>query len=165
MKKLSTMLWFDHQAEEAARFYTSLFPGGKITATSRYAESASAVGAKAGSVMTVVFEMLGQEFIALNGGPHFKFNEAVSFVIPCETQAEVDAYWAKLTADGGSESQCGWCKDKFGVSWQVTPNILEMNYRTDGTKKDPKKADAMFRAMLTMKKLDIAKLQEAYDRG
>jgi len=120
MPKITPFLWFDSNAEEAAQFYTSIFKNSKILQTSRYGEDGP--GPK-GTVMTIRFELNGQEFIALNGGPHFKFNEAVSFVVNCETQQEVDEYWKKLTA-GGKEVQCGWLTDKYGLSWQITPTIL-----------------------------------------
>jgi predicted 3-demethylubiquinone-9 3-methyltransferase (glyoxalase superfamily) len=155
-QKITPFLWFDTQAEEAMKFYTSVFKNSKIGAIARYSEAGPG---PAGSVMTATFELEGQEFIALNAGPHFKFNEAISFVIDCETQEEVDYYWKKLTADGGQESQCGWLKDKFGLSWQVTPSMLGELYSSG----DPEKSQRMMQAMMKMKKLDIAALQEAYD--
>src|SRR5882757_7885388 len=123
--KIIPCLWFDSQAEEAAKFYTSIFKGSKILKTSHYTEAGREQhGRKPGSVMTVEFSLAGQTFTALNGGPIFKFTEAVSFQVMCETQDEIDHFWSKLTADGGSESQCGWLKDKFKLSWQIVPSIL-----------------------------------------
>ena len=125
MQKITPFLWFDHQAEEAAKFYTSVFKNSKVGRILRYDEAAAkAAGRPVGSVLTIEFEIEGQKFTALNGGPEFKFNESISFVVNCETQEEVDYFWEKLMADGGQESQCGWLKDKFGVSWQVTPTVL-----------------------------------------
>jgi predicted 3-demethylubiquinone-9 3-methyltransferase (glyoxalase superfamily) len=156
MQKITTMLWFDDKAEEAATFYTSSFKNSKISTVRRYGEAGP--GPK-GSVMTVGFELEGQEFTALNGGPHFKFNEAISFVIHCETQAEVDYFWQRLT-EGGQEVQCGWLKDKYGVSWQVVPSILlKLLGDPDGVK-----VQRVMKVMLQMKKLDIAQLQDAADR-
>src|SRR5438876_1063205 len=159
MQKITPFLWFDHQAEEAVKFYTSVFKNSKIGRILRYSkEAAKASGRPAGSVLTVEFEMEGQKFVALNGGPLFKFNESISFVVNCETQEEVDYFWEKLTADGGQESQCGWLKDKFGVSWQVTPTVLiEMLYDQDRNK-----SGRVMHAMLQMQKIDINKLKAAY---
>lgn len=154
MQTITPFLWFDTQAEEAAKFYVSIFPSSKITETTHYSE----VGPMpAGTVMTVAFELSGQKFTALNAGPTFKFTPAVSFVIPCETQQEVDHFWSKLTADGGQEVDCGWVTDKFGLSWQVTPTILPELLA------DPDKAKAkrVMKQMLTMKKLDIQPLLDA----
>lgn len=160
MQKITPMLWFDGKAEEAANFYVSLFKNSKIGDILRYDEaSAQAAGGKVGSVLTIEFELEGQKFVGLNGGPQFKFTEAVSFTINCETQEEVDKFWNKLTEDGGQESQCGWLKDKYGLSWQVTPTIL-MDMQKD---KNPAKAKAVMEAMLKMKKIDIPTLQKAYD--
>jgi predicted 3-demethylubiquinone-9 3-methyltransferase (glyoxalase superfamily) len=161
MQKITPFLWFDDQAEEAVKFYTSIFKNSKAGRILRYdAEAAKASGRPAGSVLTIEFEIEGQKFVALNGGPDFKFNESVSFVINCETQKEVDYFWEKLTADGGEESACGWLRDKFGLSWQVTPTVLiEMLHD-----KDPKKAERVMHAMLQMKKIDINKLKVAYGR-
>ena len=160
MQKITPMLWFDGKAEEAANFYVSLFKNSKIGDILRYDEAAAqAAGGKVGSVLTIEFELEGQKFVGLNGGPHFKFTEAVSFVINCDTQEEVDQFWNKLTADGGQESQCGWLKDKYGLSWQVTPTVL-MEMQKD---KNPAKAKAVMEAMLKMKKIDIPTLQKAYD--
>ena len=155
MPKITPMLWFDGQAEEAAQFYTAIFKNSKITATARYPEGSPA---PAGAVMTVGFELGGQEFTALNAGPFFKFNEAISFVVHCQTQAEVDEYWNKLL-EGGTESQCGWLKDKFGLSWQITPDIL-IEMLQD---KDKQKSQRVMKAMLEMRKLDIATLKKAYE--
>jgi len=155
MPKINPFLWFDTQAEEAARFYTSIFPNSRIVSTTRYGEGAPM---PKGGVMTVVFELDGQRFIALNGGPLFTFNESVSFTVDCKTQQEVDEYWAKLTA-GGQESQCGWLKDKFGLSWQIVPTVLG-ELLSDP---DPKKAKRAMQAMLKMKKLDVAALKRAHD--
>ena len=159
MQKITPFLWFDHQAEEAAKFYTSVFKNSKVGKILRYDEaSAKAAGGPVGSVVTIEFEIEGQKFTALNGGPDFKFNESISFVVNCDTQKEVDYFWEKLTADGGQESQCGWLKDKFGVSWQVTPTVLiEMLHD-----KDAKKSERVMNAMMQMQKIDIEKLQAAY---
>jgi predicted 3-demethylubiquinone-9 3-methyltransferase (glyoxalase superfamily) len=155
MSKITPFLWFDNNAEEAVQFYTSIFRNSKILQTSRYPEGAP--GPK-GSVMTMKFELNGQEFIALNGGPHFKFNEAISFEVNCETQKEIDEYWEKLTSGGGKEVQCGWLKDKYGLSWQIVPAALGQLMAD----KDPKKAKRVTQAMLKMVKLDIEALKKAY---
>jgi len=157
---ITPCLWFDHQAEDAARFYTSVFKRSKITAISRYPEAGKEIHGKApGSVMVVAFELNHQPFTALNGGPRFKFSEAVSFQIECDTQKEIDYYWEKLSAGGDPRAQqCGWLKDKFGLSWQVVPKVLP-ELLTD---RDPVKAQRAFQAMLGMKKLDIAALQRAF---
>jgi len=157
MPKITPFLWFDNQAEEAAKFYTSIFKNSKIESISRYGEG---LPLPAGTVMTVSFILDGQQFTALNGGPVFKFTEAVSFYILCETQAEVDDYWNKLTA-GGEEGQCGWLKDKFGLSWQVVPKTL-IELMND---KDREKAQRVTEAMLKMKKIDVSLLQKAYNQG
>ena len=158
MQKITPFLWFDDQAEDAAKFYTSIFKNSKIGKIARYDKAGEkAAGRPAGSVMTIEFQLEGQEFVALNGGPHFKFTEAISFVVNCETQEEVDYFWQKLTADGGQESQCGWLKDKFGVSWQIVPTILP-ELLSD---KDATKSERVMKAMLKMVKLDIAKLKAA----
>lgn len=154
MQKITPFLWFDGQAEEAADFYVSVFPNSKIKEVSRYPEAGPG---KPGSVMVVAFELDGVAFTALNGGPTSKFTEAVSFVVDCGSQEEVDHYWEKLTADGGSPSQCGWLKDKYGLSWQITPRRL-MELVQDS---DRAKASRVFEAMLKMQKIDIAKLEEA----
>jgi predicted 3-demethylubiquinone-9 3-methyltransferase (glyoxalase superfamily) len=156
MQKIKPFLWFDTQAEEAAHFYVSIFKNSKILNISRYGDAGP--GPK-GSVMTISFELDGQEFIGLNGGPHFKFTEAISFTVMCKTQEEVDDFWKKLTA-GGQEVECGWLKDKYGLSWQITPTILPEML----TDPDPQKAKRVMQAMMTMKKIDIAALQRAYDQ-
>jgi predicted 3-demethylubiquinone-9 3-methyltransferase (glyoxalase superfamily) len=156
MPKITPFLWFDGQAEEAAKFYASVFKNSKIRAVARYPEGPPG---PAGTVMTVDFELDGQEFTALNGGPIFKFNEAISFVVHCETQAEVDEFWSKLL-EGGTESQCGWLKDKFGVSWQIVPTVL-IEMLQD---RDAGKAKRVMKAMLEMKKLDIGGLKRAYEQ-
>lgn len=154
MTKITPFLWFDTQAEEAAKFYVSLFKNSKIVKITRYGEAGPG---PAGSVMTVDFELDGQRLIALNGGPHFKFNEAISFSIDCKTQSEVDEFWNRLS-EGGEESQCGWLKDKYGLSWQVNPTILGVLLSDP----DPEKAKRVMGAMLKMKKIDIAALEKAY---
>jgi predicted 3-demethylubiquinone-9 3-methyltransferase (glyoxalase superfamily) len=157
MQKITPFLWYDDQAEEAANFYVSLFENSKIGAVTRYEEEgAKASGRPKGSVMTVAFQLEGQEFVALNGGPHFKFTEAVSFVVNCETQEEVDHFWGKLSA-GGEEGQCGWLKDKYGLSWQVVPTVLPELFQD----KDPEKSKRVMKAMLQMKKLDMKTLKQA----
>ena len=159
MQKITPFLWFDNQAEEAAKFYTSVFKNSKVGRILRYDEaSAKGAGRPVGSVLTIEFEIAGQKFTALNGGPEFKFNESISFVVNCETQNEVDYFWEKLMADGGQESQCGWLKDKFGVSWQITPTVL-IDMLND---KDAKKAERVMKAMMQMQKIDIKALKEAY---
>lgn len=158
MQKITPNLWFDRQAEEAANFYVSVFKNSKIGKVSRYPKEGQEVhGMPEGTAMMVEFELDGQQFLGLNGGPHFKFNEAVSFIIDCEGQEEVDYYWNALTANGGEESQCGWLKDKFGLSWQVTPRELTRLIS------DPDKAKAgrVMNAMLKMKKIIIADLEAA----
>jgi predicted 3-demethylubiquinone-9 3-methyltransferase (glyoxalase superfamily) len=158
-QKITPFLWFDDRAEEAAKFYTAIFEGSKIKNTTRYDdESAKAAGRPKGSVMTVVFELAGQEFVALSGGPLFKFTEAVSFVVNCETQKEVDHFWEKLTA-GGEEVQCGWLKDRYGLSWQVVPTALTEMLQD----RDPQKSQRVTAAMLKMKKIELAELKRAYD--
>jgi predicted 3-demethylubiquinone-9 3-methyltransferase (glyoxalase superfamily) len=156
-QRITPFLWFDDQAEEAAKFYTSIFKNSKITKTARYDKAGEkASGRKAGSVMTVGFELDGQDFVALNGGPHFRFTEAISFVVNCETQTEVDHFWEKLSA-GGKEVQCGWLKDKYGVSWQIVPTILPELL----SNKDPAKAQRVMEAMLKMIKLGVKELKAA----
>ncbi|MGH9529407.1 MAG: VOC family protein [Terriglobales bacterium] len=155
MQTITPFLWFDNQAEEAANFYTSIFKDSKIGKISRYGDAGP--GPK-GSVMVVAFQLEGQEFFALNGGPQFKFTEAISFTVNCKTQEEVDELWEKLTA-GGQESQCGWLKDKYGLSWQITPTVLGEMLQD----KDPQKSQRVMKAMLQMKKIDIKRLQEAYN--
>jgi len=155
--KIVPCLWFDDRAEEAAKFYTSIFKGGKIKKISRYTEAGREIhGRAAGSVMTVEFQIAGQSFTALNGGPMFKFTEAVSLQVMCDTQKEVDYFWAKL-GEGGEPGPCGWLKDKFGLSWQVTPAMMGKLF----TGKDSKKAERAMAAMLKMGKLDIAALKRA----
>jgi predicted 3-demethylubiquinone-9 3-methyltransferase (glyoxalase superfamily) len=157
MQKISPFLWFNDNAEEAVKFYTSIFKNSRIGKISRYGEEGKEItGGKPGSVMTVEFTLEGQEFIALNGGPHFKFTEAVSFVVNCKTQAEVDRYWNKLST-GGKKVQCGWLKDKFGLSWQIVPTVLAELMSS----KDAAKSGRVMKAMLKMVKLDIKKLQQA----
>jgi predicted 3-demethylubiquinone-9 3-methyltransferase (glyoxalase superfamily) len=157
MQKITPFLWFDTQAEEAAKFYISIFRNSKITGTTRYGEAGP--GPK-GSVMTVAFNLDGQDFVALNGGPQFKFTEAISFVANCETQQEVDDLWEKLSA-GGQPSRCGWLKDKFGLSWQVVPTVLGQLLQD----KDPAKSRRVMEALLQMDKLDIRKLKQAHAGG
>ena len=156
MQKITPFLWFDSQAEAAANFYVSIFNNSRVLGISRYGEAGP--GPK-GSVMTVDFELDGQRFTGLNGGPHFKFTEAVSFVVHCKTQEEVDTFWGKLL-EGGQESQCGWLKDKYGLSWQIVPTILAEMLRDP----DPQKSKRVMEAMLKMKKIDIAGLTRAYDQ-
>lgn len=158
MQKVVTHLWFDEQAEEAARFYVSLFKNSRIKGISRYPRSAEPVAGKpAGSVMTVSFELDGQDYIALNGGPQFKFSEAISLLVQCESQEELDRLWNALVKDGGQEQQCGWLKDKFGLSWQISHVDLEkLVYDAD-----PARLDRMAHAMFSMKKLDVQRLQQA----
>jgi predicted 3-demethylubiquinone-9 3-methyltransferase (glyoxalase superfamily) len=161
MQKITPFLWFNGNAEQAVKFYTSIFKNSKVGRILRYSEEVAKVsqsGIPAGSVLTIEFEIEGQKFVALNGGQEFKFNESISFVVNCETQEEVDYFWEKLTADGGEESQCGWLKDKFGVSWQITPTVL-IDMLHD---KDSAKAERVMKAMLQMQKIDIEKLNAAY---
>ena len=161
MQKITPFLWFDDQAEEAVNFYTALFKNSKIDRIFRYnEEAAEKTGRPVGSVLTIEFEIEGQKFVALNGGSLFKFNESVSFVINCETQAEVDYFWDKLTADGGEESACGWLRDKFGLSWQIIPTVL-IDMLHDG---DEEKSGRVMQAMFQMKKIDIKALKDAYER-
>jgi predicted 3-demethylubiquinone-9 3-methyltransferase (glyoxalase superfamily) len=150
VNKISPFLWFDDQAEEAARFYVSVFKNSKMGAVSRYGDG---MPLPKGTVMTAAFEIEGQPFTALNGGPDFKFTPAVSFVINCDTQKEIDHYWDKLTSGGGEEVQCGWVKDKYGLSWQIVPTQLPELVK--------KSSDKVMHALLKMKKLDIAALQQA----
>ena len=159
--KITPFLWYDDKAEEAANFYVSLFKNSKVGSVSHYGEAGeAAAGRPKGTVMTVEFQLDGQEFVALNGGPHFKFTEAVSFVVNCDTQEEIDEFWEKLS-EGGEKSQCGWLKDKYGLSWQITPTVMGelMN------DKDPAKAERVMKAMLQMRKLDIATLKKAAESG
>lgn len=155
MQKITPFLWFDNQAEEAMNFYTSIFKNSKIVSVSRYGEAGP--GPK-GTVMSATFQLDGQEFMALNGGPQFKFTEAISFFVNCKTQEEVDELWEKLS-EGGEKSQCGWLKDKFGLSWQIIPTALGQMLGD----KDPTKANRVMQAMLKMQKIDIQGLKRAYD--
>jgi predicted 3-demethylubiquinone-9 3-methyltransferase (glyoxalase superfamily) len=159
MQKIVPNLWFDNEAEDAAKFYVSLFKNARIIDTVLYPEAATEPSGKpAGSVLTVDFEIDGQRYVALNGGPEFKFNESVSFAVNCKDQAEIDYYWNALTKDGGEESMCGWLKDKFGLSWQIVPEKLDDMMRDP----DQKKVEAVTAAFMPMKKLDIATLEKAY---
>jgi predicted 3-demethylubiquinone-9 3-methyltransferase (glyoxalase superfamily) len=156
MQTISPFLWFDHQAEAAANFYVSVFKNSKIVNITRYGEAGPGPN---GGVMTVDFELDGEEFTALNGGPHFKFTEAISFSVNCKTQEEVDSFWEALS-DGGEQGPCGWLKDKFGLSWQINPTVLgEML-----SDPDSRKSKRVMEAMLKMKKIDIAGLKKAYDQ-
>jgi predicted 3-demethylubiquinone-9 3-methyltransferase (glyoxalase superfamily) len=154
MQKITPFLWFDNQAEEAANFYVALFKNSKIVNIARYGEAGPA-----GTVMTVTFQLDGQEFVALNGGPRFKFTEAISFVVNCETQQEVDKFWGKLS-EGGEKSRCGWLKDKYGLSWQIVPTVLN-ELASDS---DPAKSQRVMQAMLQMDKIDIKVLKQAYEQ-
>jgi predicted 3-demethylubiquinone-9 3-methyltransferase (glyoxalase superfamily) len=156
IQKITPFLWFDHQAEEAAKFYVSIFPNSKLVKVIRYG---AAGPGPAGTAMTVEFQLEGQSFVGLNGGPHFKFTEAISFVVNCQTQDEVDFYWEKLSA-GGGQVECGWVKDKFGLSWQIVPTALFELLSSP----DPEKSQRVMKAMLSMKKLDIRALKEAYEK-
>ncbi len=163
VQRITPCLWFDSEAEEAARLYVGVFKNSRITSVSRYGEAGREVHGKApGTVMTVAFELDGQPFTALNGGPLFKFTEAISFQVPCETQDEVDYYWDKLSAGGDQQAQqCGWLKDKFGLSWQIVPSAL-----TDMlTDPDGRKSQRVMAAMLQMKKIELEILEEAYQQG
>jgi len=155
MQKITPFLWFDNNAEDAVKFYVSMFKNSKIGKVARYGKAGPG---PEGKVMTVSFELAGQEFIALNGGPRFKFTEAISLVVNCENQKEVDEYWEKLSA-GGEKIQCGWLKDKFGLSWQVVPTAMEKMMSDP----DPAKSQRVMKAMLQMVKLDIATLKRAYE--
>jgi predicted 3-demethylubiquinone-9 3-methyltransferase (glyoxalase superfamily) len=160
MQKITPFLWFNNQAEEAVIFYTSIFKDSKIESVTRYGEAGAEVsGRSKGAVMTVIFELEGQEFIALNGGPHFTFSPAISFIVNCETQEEVDELWEKLS-EGGEKEQCGWLKDKYGVSWQIVPTVLGEMLQD----KDPKKSEKVMKALLQMDKIDIATLNQAYEQ-
>ncbi|MEW9550061.1 VOC family protein [Nonomuraea sp. NPDC050783] len=153
MQKITTFLWFDHEAEQAAAFYTSLFAGSRIVRVQRQGGE--------GAVMTVEFELAGQRFLALNGGPHFTFNEAVSLYVDCESQEEVDELWGKLTADGGEESRCGWLKDRWGLSWQIVPRRLPELLNDP----DPDRARRATEAMMGMQKIDLAAMEKAAAGG
>lgn len=160
MPSITPCLWFDDQAAQAADFYVGIFPNSRIVQVARYGEAGHEIhGRTAGSVMTVDFELDGQPFTALNGGPLFRFNEAISFQVDCATQAQVDHYWDKLSAGGDPEAQqCGWLKDRYGVSWQIVPAVLRK--LLDGA--DPARSEQVMQALLQMKKLDIAQLERAY---
>ncbi len=155
MQKITPFLWFDNQAEEAANFYTSIFRNSKVRRVTRYGEAGP--GPK-GTVMSVIFEIEGQEFYALNGGPQFKFSQAISFFVKCETQEEVDEFWEKLS-EGGEKQGPGWIKDKYGLSWQIVPTILDELLNDP----DPEKSQRVMQAMMQMNKLDIEKLKQAYE--
>jgi len=161
MQKINPCLWFDDKAEEAAKFYVSIFKNSKLANITRYGEAGAEVsGRPTGSVMTVTFEIEGQEFVALNGGPHFKFSEAISFMVKCETQKEIDEMWEKLS-QGGKEGQCGWLTDKYGLSWQIVSPVWDEMLRD----KDVKKSERVMKAILQMSKPDIKTLKQAYDNG
>jgi predicted 3-demethylubiquinone-9 3-methyltransferase (glyoxalase superfamily) len=161
MQKITPCLWFDDKAEEAVKFYTSIFKNSKVGDVTRYGKEGYEIhGREAGTVMTVEFEIEGHKFVALNGGPIFKFNEAISFQVHCETQKELDFYWEKLSQGGDEQAQvCGWLKDKYGVSWQIVPIVL-LKMLQD---KDTKKSERVTKAMLQMRKLDIMTLRQAYE--
>ena len=154
MQKITPFLWFNDNAEEAMSFYISIFKNSKVLNVARYGEAGPGPN---GTVMTATFQLDGQEFVALNGGPHFKFTEAISFVVYCETQEEVDEFWEKLS-EGGEKSRCGWLKDKYGLSWQIVPTVLAELYQD----KDAEKTKRVMQAMLKMDKLDIKTLKQAY---
>jgi predicted 3-demethylubiquinone-9 3-methyltransferase (glyoxalase superfamily) len=156
MQKITPFLWYDNNAEEAVNHYISIFKNSKITKIARYGDAGPG---RKGSVMTIAFQLEGQDFIALNGGPIFKFNEAISFSVDCKTQQEVDELWEKLSA-GGQPSQCGWLKDKYGVSWQIVPSILVEMLQD----KDTEKSKRVMQAMMQMRKIDIAAVQRAYEQ-
>jgi predicted 3-demethylubiquinone-9 3-methyltransferase (glyoxalase superfamily) len=157
-QKITPCLWFDKEAEDAAKFYCSVFEGSRITNVTRYGNEGQEIhGGKPGSVMVVAFELNGQPFVALNGGPQFKFSEAISFQVHCETQDDIDYFWSKLS-DGGQEGPCGWLKDRFGLSWQVVPTKL-IDMLAGG---DAEKSERVTKAFLQMKKFDLAELQRAY---
>src|SRR5262249_6562147 len=156
MQKITPFLWFDNNAEEAMNFYLSIFKNSEVISVARCGDAGP--GPK-GAVMTAKFRLNGQEFVALNGGPYFKFTEAISFVVDCETQQEVDEFWEKLS-EGGEESRCGWLKDKYGLSWQIIPTVLGELLQD----KDPEKAKRVMEAMLLMNKIDIKKLKQAYEQ-
>jgi predicted 3-demethylubiquinone-9 3-methyltransferase (glyoxalase superfamily) len=161
IQKITPCLWFDDQAEEAAKFYTAIFKNSKIISITRYGEAGHEVhGRPAGTVMVVAFELDGQTFTALNGGPMFKFNEAISFQVNCKTQEEVDYYWEQLSEGGDKKAQqCGWLKDRYGASWQVVPTVLPEMLNDS----DYEKSQRVMKAMLQMKKIDIEELERAYD--
>jgi len=159
-QKITPFLWFDDKAEEAVKFYVSIFKNSKIGRMTRYGEEGAKVsGRPEGTVMTIAFQLEGQAFAALNGGPHFKFTEAISLVVNCKTQKEVDELWEKLS-EGGEEGQCGWLKDKYGLSWQIVPTVLSKMLQD----KDPKKSERVMQALIQMRKFDIKRLKQAYER-
>ena len=159
MQKMSTCLWFNEVAHEAAKFYTSIFKDGRIFDVRFYSnEGSEKHGHKEGDVLTVEFEIMGHNFLALNGGPQFPFNESISFIVNCDTQEEIDYYWNRLKADGGIEVECGWLRDKYGVSWQVAPVELQAMLKD----KDQKRVDRVFKSFMQMKKFDINELRKAY---
>ena len=161
MQKIRPCLWFDSQAEEAVKFYTSIFKNSKVLKTARYGEAGAKVsGQPKGTVMTITFQIEGQEFMALNGGPIFKFSEAISLIVDCKTQKEVDELWEKLS-EGGEKGVCGWLKDKYGLSWQIVPTVVGEMLQD----KDARKAERVMEAILKMTKLDIAALKQAYERA
>lgn len=160
MQKITPFLWFNDQAEEAVNFYVSIFRRSKIGRIARYGDESAAVsGRPAGSVMTITFKLAGQEFMALNGGPVFNFTPAISFLVNCKKQSEVDELWEKLS-EGGEKSQCGWLKDKYGVSWQIVPTVLDKMWRA----KNPEKRKRVMQALLKMTKIDIKQLKKAYEQ-
>jgi predicted 3-demethylubiquinone-9 3-methyltransferase (glyoxalase superfamily) len=160
MQKITPFLWFDDKAEEAAKFYVSIIKNSKMGSITRYGEAGAEVsGRTKGTAMVVTFQLDGQEFMALNGGPHFKFTEAISFVVNCQTQREIDRLWEKLS-EGGEEGQCGWLKDKYGLSWQIVPTILGEMMQD----KDTQKSERAMSAMLKMHKIDIKTLKQAYEQ-
>jgi len=160
IQKITPFLWFNNQAEEAVNFYTSIFRNSKIISIARYEEEAAKAGGRPkGSVMTMAFQLEGQEFVALNGGPHFKFTEAISFVVNCASQEEIDYYWEKLSAGGDEKAQqCGWLKDKYGVSWQIVPTVLGALLNDS----DSERSRSVMKALLAMKKIDVEALKRAY---
>ncbi len=162
MQNITPCLWFDDNAEEAVNFYISVFKNSKILSVARYGEAGAEVsGRPKGSVMTIIFQLEGQEFMALNGGPIFKFNEAISLIVNCKTQEEIDRLWEKLSEGGDKKAQqCGWLKDKYGLSWQIVPTVLGEMLRD----KDAEKSERVMKAMLQMKKLDIKTLKRAYEQ-
>ncbi len=160
MQKITPCLWFDDNAEEAVNFYVSIFKHSRIVNVARYGEAgAKASGRPKGTVMTIIFQLGGQEFMALNGGPVFKFTEAISFIVNCETQKDVDEFWEKLS-EGGEKGVCGWLKDKYGVSWQIVPTVLGEMLQD----KNAEKSEGVMKAMLQMKKIDIRALKQAYEQ-
>jgi len=160
LQKITPFLWFDNKAEEAANFYVSIFKNSKIETITRYGEEGAKIsGRPKGTVMVVAFQLDGQEIMALNGGPHFKFSEAISFLVNCETQQEVDELWEKLS-EGGEEGRCGWLKDKYGLSWQIVPTVLGKMLQD----KDAEKSERVMNAMLKMAKIEIKTLKQAYEQ-